>query len=272
MDDQPVVHVVADGHGALAPLLRKGLAETATVRTWQGCPTASLVAPTDCVLVVLDDTPAELAPQAANALLGRASLILVAGTKPVAPRWLEVAARPGVTVVTTSSAALGSQSAIILSEVSARIRGPTGDELAALVLAREPVFQRAPHLVRAICLQTWHIRRPRDLASATGLHPNMIRRQCWTAGFERVEHFIVCVRVVAYEQLVLEARMPRASARVRAGFADCSNMRRHLSRALRRSPRAAEAMQSLPKCRVNATELPAPERASEAPWRYVSSH
>jgi hypothetical protein len=54
-----------------------------------------------------------------------------------------------------------------------------------------------------------------------------------------VDHFMVCVRAVAYEQLVVVARMPHAAARTRAGFTDASNMHRHVMRALAHSPQAA---------------------------------
>jgi transcriptional regulator GlxA family with amidase domain len=56
---------------------------------------------------------------------------------------------------------------------------------------------------------------------------------------------MICVRLVAYEQLVATARLPVTTARLLAGFTDPSNMRRHSKRAARRSPPVAHALEAL---------------------------
>ena len=124
--------------------------------------------------------------------------------------------------------------------------GPSGSELAKLVLAGGAVFRALEPLVEAVCSQPWRIRHPRDLAAAVEVPLTWLRRICCDAGFNRVEHFIVCVRVVAYEQLVVTGRMARSAARRRVGFDDPSNMRRHFSRALQRSPGIAVAIEGGP--------------------------
>jgi hypothetical protein len=194
------------------------------------------VSPGDLVVVDLDHVPA-LALRVLEQVVRRTNLLLVPGQKPIPPCWLEFATRQGVKVVASSSREPRDHTRLLV-EVLSRIRGPSGDHLARLVVEVEPTFRALAHLVEAICTEPWRIRHPRDLASAADMSLPQLRRSCWDSGFKRVEHFIVCVRAVAYERL-LAVRVPRSVARTRVGFADVSNMRRHVARALKHSPQAA---------------------------------
>jgi len=60
-----------------------------------------------------------------------------------------------------------------------------------------------------------------------------------------VEHLIIYVRLVAYEQLIATAGLPVATARVLAGIPDPSNMRRHARRAAQRSLPVAHVLEAL---------------------------
>ena len=231
MRRQPIIHVLADAGLSLA--LRQSLRGTASVAAWNDVPRLVTVSPGDLVVVDLDHVPT-LALGALEPVARRATLLLVPGQKPIPPCWLEFATRQGVKVIASSSHAPRDHTPLLV-EVLSRLRGPSGDQLARLVVEAEPMFKGLAHLVEAICTQPWRIRHPRDLASMTDVPLQQIRRSCWESGFKRVEHFIVCVRAVAYEQL-LAVRVPRTVARARVGFADASNMRRHVARALRHSP------------------------------------
>jgi len=69
-----------------------------------------------------------------------------------------------------------------------------------------------------------------------------LRHQCAQLGFTRVEHFIICVRLLAYSELVATERFPIRTARALAGFGDPSNMRRHARRAARHSSMIKRAL------------------------------
>jgi transcriptional regulator GlxA family with amidase domain len=73
-----------------------------------------------------------------------------------------------------------------------------------------------------------------------------VKRQCVSAGFARVEHCILCIRLLAYQQLVVVEHLPVRTARLLAGFDDPSNMRRHVRRAAGRSPFVGRVLEALP--------------------------
>jgi hypothetical protein len=232
------VHVLAGAAVLLG--LRRGLDAIASVVAW--CPDSrpSSVSPGDIVLVDLDLAPAILPGALETILRHDANVSLISGTKPVAPHWLEFINRSGVTVLALRDQSKGLNS--VLAELHAAIEGPPGPDLAQHLIDAQPVLLQLGDLVRAVCTHPWRIRRPRDLAKLTSISLAQLRNLCVGAGFTRVEHFIVCIRALAYERLVVIHRMSRAAARLRVGFDDPSNMRRHFFRALERSPRVAIAI------------------------------
>ena len=110
----------------------------------------------------------------------------------------------------------------------------------------EPALRSLRSLVEAVCTDPWSIRRPHHLAIRCRMSLAAVKRQCVSAGFARVEHCILCIRLLAYEQLVVVEHMPARRARLLAGFDDPSNMRRHVRRAAGRSPLVARALEALP--------------------------
>ncbi|HEY3221441.1 MAG TPA: hypothetical protein VGJ80_11965 [Gemmatimonadales bacterium] len=129
-----------------------------------------------------------------------------------------------------------------MTEMLRLVQGPSASRVADLVLSAEPALRSVQCLVEAVCLDPWSIRRPRDLAVRTRMSLAALRRQCTQAGFTRIEHFILCVRLLAYHELVATEHLPVRTARGLAGFDDPSNMRRHAHRAALRSPMVERAL------------------------------
>jgi hypothetical protein len=125
-----------------------------------------------------------------------------------------------------------------------RIVGPTGPEIAALVLAREPGLADVAPLVRVVCERAWEVRHPRQLAAALGTRLTTVKRTLAGLGFERVEHFMTYVRWVAFEQITSAHRLRPSHAGRLAGITDLSNLRRQLNRARRGSAKALRRLKA----------------------------
>jgi hypothetical protein len=192
----------------------------------------------DVVVVDLSDPPEPVDFARLAMVGGRVPVYVVSGEGLISPRWLEFVSHGKVQVVPDHRA--------LVAAVVQRLRGPSGERLGELVVQAAPALRAQESLVQAICAAPWAIRRPRDLASSCGLALAELKRRCRTLGFVRVEHFLMCVRLVAYEQLVAVHRLPVATARLLAGFGDPSNLRRHAKRAALRSAPVALAVASLP--------------------------
>jgi AraC-like DNA-binding protein len=118
-----------------------------------------------------------------------------------------------------------------------RYAGPLYEIDAGRLLELEPVLRPVEPYVRLVCGHPWLVRRPRDLADLAHCSLRTLKVDCLALGFRRVEHFILYVRAIAYEQLIARG-LPARDARRLSGFTDPSNMRRHVRRALRHSPAA----------------------------------
>ena len=219
------VHLLGPAGSASATMCRT-LESNVAARHWVTAPCAQEVRPWDVVVVDLTNPHAAIDPRRLQPLLGAATLCLVPGNAPINPQWLDFASQPGVQVLTASWR----------DELLRLIQGPGGDRIAELVLDAEPALDPLTPLVRAVCRQPWAIRRPRDLAVRSRMTLGALRRECAQLGFRRVEHFIICVRLLAYRELVATERLPIRTARELAGFSDPSNMRRHARRAAQHSP------------------------------------
>jgi len=196
----------------------------------------------DVVVVDLTDAHPSVEPRRLHELLGRATVCLLAGNAPISPHWLDLASQPSVHVLTASSR----NTVDTVTELLRLAQGPDGRMIANLVFRAEPALRPLSALVEAVCLAPWSIRRPRDLAVRSGMTLGALRRQCARLGFARVEHFIICVRLLAYSELVATERLPVRTARALAGFSDPSNMRRHAHRAALRSPMVERALLQSP--------------------------
>ncbi len=238
MHDIVTVHVLGPTGGSAAALCR-GLKPKVDARLWTAVPPAHKVRPGDLVVIDLTDRHASLEPRGLQPLLGRVTLCLIPGDTPINPHWLDIASQPGVQVLSASSRRLGDVTA---TELLRLVQGPSGRRVADLVLNAEPALRFVQPLVEALCQDPWSIRRPRDLALQSRAPLDAVRRQCAELGFNRIEHFIICVRLLAYSELVATEHLPLRTARALAGFGDLSNMRRHAHRAALRSPMVGRAL------------------------------
>lgn len=232
MNQSTTVHLLGPTGSTCATLCR-ALKPDVSARQWAGAPRPHEVRPGDVVVVDLTNSLATIEPRGLQPLVGCATLCLLPGNAPINPHWLDFASQPGVQVLTTSW-----RDALLRL-----IQGPGGDRIAELVLDAEPALDPLKPLVAAVCRDPWLIRRPRDLAVRSRMTLGALRRQCARLGFTRVEHFIICVRLLAYSELVATERFPIRTARALAGFSDPSNMRRHAHRAAAHSPMVGRALQ-----------------------------
>ena len=210
----------------------RALTSKVNARHWAAAPPAQAVRPWDVIVVDLTNPHAAVEPRRVRPLLGCATLCLLPGNAPIHPHWLDFASQPGVQVLSTSWR----------DELLRLIQGPGGDRIADLVLDAEPGLDPLKPLVEAVCRDPWSIRRPRDLALRSRMRLDAVRRQCAELGFKRIEHFIICVRLLAYSELVAKEHLSIRNARALAGFSDPSNMRRHAQRASMRSPVVAHML------------------------------
>jgi hypothetical protein len=239
MSSTPTVHVVASARTSLLTGLEERLERHARVQHHAGLPSPKAVHSADILVIDLDDAPES--PDAPNLLplLTRLEVWLVAGERTVSPSWLDVVRWPGVKL-THSEGGVDAVAAALLR----RLVGPSGPEIAALVLAREPGLAEVAPLVRAVCERAWELRHPKQLAAALGTRLPAIKRTLAGLGFQRVEHFMTYVRWVAFEQIMAAHRLRAPLASRLAGITDLSNLRRQLNRARRGSARALRRLKA----------------------------
>jgi len=244
MSSTPTVHVVASARTSLLAGLEERLGSHARVQHHTRLPGAKAVHSTDILVIDLDD--AAESPDAPNLLplLTRLEVWLVAGDRGVSPSWQDAVRWPGVKLTHCDTAERASGFDTVASGLLRRIVGPTGPEIAALVLAREPGLASVAPLVRALCERSWEIRHPKQLAAALGTRLPALKHSLSGIGFERVEHFMIYVRWVAFEQIMAAHRLRAPLASRLAGITDLSNLRRQLDRARRGSARALRRLKA----------------------------
>jgi hypothetical protein len=246
MSSTPTVHVVASARTSLLVGLEERLGLHARVQHHTTLPSAKTVHSTDILVIDLDDSAES--PDAHNLLplLTRLDVWLVAGERGVGAGWLDAVNWPGVKLTHCDAAERTSGFDTVASALLRRIVGPTGPEIAALVLTREPGLageQIAP-MVRVVCERSWELRHPKQLAGAMSVRLPAVKRLLAEIGFERVEHFMTYVRWVAFEQIMAVHRLRAPLASRLAGITDLSNLRRQLSRARRGSARALRRLKA----------------------------
>lgn len=229
------LHVVSPRMSPLGQALWAACASRVALKFWLDSPTARYVRTTDLVIVDLSNRNIAPTPHAVAALANRAKIWLVFGSRPIDPRWVELARSPNVSVASVASSAGGQPYGDTVAAVFEAANGPTAEEVAALVLDAEPFLYPARQLILLLCRHPWGIRRPRDLSFFGGGKLDDVKRVSASVGFNRVEHLIVCVRALAFEQLSVHRKLPPSIARRIVGIGDPSNLRRHLKRALKRS-------------------------------------
>jgi hypothetical protein len=244
MSFAPTVHVVASARTSLLAGLEQRLGRHARVQHHAGLPSAKAVHSADIVVIDLDDGPDSPDARVLLPLLTRLEVWLVAGERSVSPSWLDAVRWPGVQLIHCDGAERASGFDGVAAALQRRIEGPTGPEIAALVLAREPGLAEVAPLVRVVCERAWEIRHPRQLAAALGTRLPALKRSLTALGFARVEHFITYVRWVAFEQILAVHRLRAPLASRLAGVTDLSNLRRQLDRARRGSSRALRRLKA----------------------------
>lgn len=245
MKPQPTIHVLANGRQSLGRALSAALRDIATVRLcdakldWHG------IAPDDAVVVDLAAYLPALHADELPLLPGRAPIWLVSPEGPIGPQWAWLSTHPAVRLVRCTRMQRAEGFPPIVGALVGRIAGPSSDELARLVLEREPSLQPLGDYIRVICDHPWEVRRLRELAAGSRATARKVRDRCRGLGFTRVEHFLVCVRAVAYEAALASGKLAPALARRLAGVDDPSNFRRQMERARQRSPEAARRIAAL---------------------------
>jgi hypothetical protein len=245
MERGPAVHLLARKGSPLVARLARSLQGFVQVRWSERVPSGDRVQAGDIFILDLVEPPSKITPEEVAAVLEHGALWLVPGSEAVYPIWLELASRPGTRVVPCDAEARAGGVPHLVDALQETLGRQSGHQLARLVCEQEPVFRPVEPFVELICQHPWRIRRPRDLAQRTGLRIERLKERLAQLGFHRVEHFIVCVRMVALEQLMVRERLPIANARWRVGIGDTTNARRQLRRAKRSSKDAFLKLRSL---------------------------
>lgn len=233
------LHILGQDDRLIA-MLRESLRSAIQIRHWVAIPPVHEVHVGDTFVIDLTNHQPPVETRSLDALLRRATLCLLPGDSPISAQWLDFASQPDVHVLAGRT---GEERGTRLLSF---LQGPSGTYIADLVLSAEPALESLRPLVEAVCIDPWLIRRPRQLAVRCRMSLGAVKRQCAWAGFARVEHLILCIRVLAYEQLLVVEHLPVRTARLLAGFDDPSNMRRHVRRAAGRSPFVARVLEALP--------------------------
>jgi hypothetical protein len=243
MGTQPVVHLIGHPEGHVGLLLETAVSGGARVRHWTAPPAPDQVNPGDQVVVDLTAGEPLAGPEAVAALTQAADVWLVTGVDLVPGSWVALARDPRVRLVSPGSGP--DPLAGLVKELAQQIQVPSGGDVARLVLERTPLLDPVAPFVTAVCEQPWRVRRPCDLAAAVGLSRHRVLQSCRALGFERVEHFITAVRMVALSLLTAERGLALAVARHTLGITDTSNARRQLERARHRSGAALRQLKVL---------------------------
>lgn len=245
MSKEAVIHIVSRERNGLYRALARDLAGLMHLRLWDSAPAPDRVDATDLILVDLVDLPSPISTDGFLPLLDHATLWLVTGESSVDPAWVDLASRSATRVVACGAADREAGFLPVVTMLQNEFARQTGRRLARLVLEHEPVFRSVEPLVELVCQHPWRVRRPKDLAMLTGQRIEQLKQAVGRIGFHRVEHFIVTVRMVGFEQLMARQHLPLPVARRLVGIGDPSNTRRQLRRARSKSGEAFLKLKSL---------------------------
>ena|SRR5437867_397552 len=231
----PRAHVVGAQQDSMIAALREAVSRNVRLTAWERVPAPSAVAAADLVIVDLTVDRNPVQPRSITALLDLVEVWLVVGVTAVDPGWVDRARHPRVRVIQIGTGGESHVYDALITALLERYRGLTWSVDPGRLLAFEPGLVPLGRYITVLCAHPWLVRRPRDLADLSHISLHTLKLECLELGFNRVEHFIIYVRALAYEQLVARGLSARDARRI-SGFSDPSNMRRHVRRALHRSP------------------------------------
>ncbi len=232
MGTEPVVHLIGSRGSAVGSMLEAASAG-ARIRYWPAPPTPAQVGSGDQVVVDLTASDGDVRPDEIGPLAEVTDIWIVTGVDLVPATWLALARDPRVRLVSPGSTPDGLSG--LVKGLEQQIHVPAGADVAQLVLQHTPLLDPVAPLVTAVCEHPWRVRRPCDLAAVVGMPRHRVLQSCRALGFERVEHFITAVRMVALSLLTAERGLSLPVARHTLGISDTSNARRQLERARHRS-------------------------------------
>ena len=235
------IHLVSTSE-TLATALSDSLAGKVKARVVPASRIPALSSPLDLIVVDFANLPSQASAHEALIWAQGDAFWALVGSRPLMPEWIPVLRHSGVHVISISQATLDIRElSMALREVVCR----TGcDSLVDLVLRAEPFLKRLEPAVHAILANPWTLRRPRDLASYLEMGFADLRSLCRSVGFRRVEHLLIAVRMIAFEQLVARAGTTVRIAREAVGIDDPSNARKQLNRARRYSRTAFRSLRT----------------------------
>lgn len=239
------IQLVATSKGpllsALSTILRGGI----KVRWWTSTPREADLCVGDVVIADLIDGGPPVNVAAFVSFLSRVKVWLVTAEATISPDWLDVALLGGVQVVARFSSSSTSGIERLLAKLERELHGPPSEEIARLVCEREPRLSPASGLVRAMFEHPWEVRHPVQLAHSCGSQLSALKQTCRTLGFERIEHFMIAVRIIGLWELNDRYHLPAPVARRSVGLLDLSNASRQIKRAQVGSPQGVQSLRSL---------------------------
>lgn len=227
------LHLVCRETSLLAQTIRAALPFHVEISVLQDSATDKRVAAGDLVIVDLTDTNVGLRESSYRLVVRRAETWLVVGEEH--PTSIALAAfRPRrARVLFARSNGSGRDYGDVVDKLVYRFcGGDTGATLAAAILAHERALASVGDLVTVICERPRDLRRPRDLSLAVGKDLCDLRSLLRPLGFSRTEHFIIGVKMIAFEHLVGRWGVPSSKARHLLGLDDSANTRRQFRRAV----------------------------------------
>jgi hypothetical protein len=132
-----------------------------------------------------------------------------------------------------------------IGDIARSLGNVVADDIVQYVIDGEPLLGGIKEIVEAICGDLIGVRRPRDVALACHVTLGKLREQAKGLGFSRIEHLIVCVRLIAFQQVQSRGGLTTSAAKRLVGWNDASNVRKQLGRAKAGSQEGVNHLTSL---------------------------
>src|SRR5205807_4814089 len=155
----PSIHVLSPSHGGLAATLEAQLGTRVQVE--DRMPQTDAVGHSDILVIDLDDTRLRLKPKVIRPLVPALKVWLVSAS-PIAREWLDLTLCPGVEVVRCARRDSTNQFRSVGARLLRGTAGPTGGDVAQMVVEREPGLGAVREFVRALCVSLGDPPAPRS--------------------------------------------------------------------------------------------------------------